>query len=341
MSGTQVLLSFAVVVVTLLVIDLFVVHRRTVTVTVRSALVWSLIWIGAGVVFGFAVFSSYDDGSALADYFAVFVVEKSLSVDNVFLWLVVFTALGVPKGAQRRVLLYGVLGALILRFGALSAGAAIMERFTWVLWIAGAFLIYAAYKMWAERHHPPGVGEGEADTRLARALRRVLRTTDGYRGQKFVVREAGKVLATPLLVALILIELTDVVMAMDALPATLSITTDVAVLMPAVGFALLGLRALFFVLAGIAERLRYLKVAVAVILFYIGATLIIENIIETFEVSTAMSLAVIGVVLVAAVVASIRSPRVIVPGEDVRPDPGEQMADDVGSPARDESPGRH
>src|SRR5690625_1609088 len=262
---------------------------------------------------------AYGGSEAVGAYFGVFMVEKALSVDNVFLWLVVFTALGVPKGAQRRVLLYGVLGALILRFGVLSAGAAIVEHFTWVLWLAGAFLIYAGYKMWAERHDHPGADESGADTRLAGTLRRVLHTTEGYRGQRFVVREGGKLLATPLLIALILVELTDVIMALDALPATLSITTDLAVLMPAVGFALLGLRALFFLLAGVAERLRYLKVAVAVILSYIGITLIIENVVESFEVSTGMSLAVIVVVLGAAVVASLRNPLVAAPAPGEEP----------------------
>lgn len=316
MSGPQVLVTFGVVVIVLLAIDLFVVHRRDTTVTVRSAAIWSVVWIGAAVGFGFAVFPFYGDGGSVGDYFGVFVVEKALSVDNVFLWLVVFASLGVPKNAQRRVLLFGVLGALVLRFGVVNAGVVIMESFTWVLWVAGAFLLYAGYKMWKERHEPVG-GHGasgtdtaeQTDSALTRLIRRLLPTTEGFRGDRFVVREDGRLRATPLLLALILVELSDIVMALDALPATLAISTDAVVVMCATGFALLGLRALFFLLSGIAERLRYLKIAVALILVYIGATLIIENVVETYHASTAQSLAVIGVVLAAAVFASVRAQR--------------------------------
>ncbi|MGC0250320.1 TerC family protein [Pseudactinotalea sp. Z1748] len=332
MSGSQVLAIFGVVVIVLLAIDLFVVHRRETTVTVRSAAIWSVVWIGAAVVFGFAVFPFYGDDGSVGDYFGVFVVEKSLSVDNVFLWLVVFASLGVPKNAQRRVLLFGVLGALVLRFGVVNAGVVIMESFTWVLWVAGAFLLYAGYKMWRERHEPVGghhAGGAEAeqtDSALTRLIRRVLPTTEGFRGDRFVVREDGRLRATPLLLALILVELSDIVMALDALPATLAISTDVVVVMCATGFALLGLRALFFLLSGIAERLRYLKIAVALILVYIGATLIIENVVEAYHASTAQSLAVIGVVLAAAVLASVRAQR----AED-----RSTGADDDGGPADD------
>lgn len=305
MTGTEVLIAFAAVVVALLVVDLFVANRRSVGLV--AAAVWSVVWIAAAVGFGLVVLPLYGGGEATQDYFAVFLVEKALSVDNVFLWLVVFTALEVPKSAQRRVLLYGVLGALVLRFGIINAGALIMERFTWILWIAGAFLVFTGYKMWAGRNDE---SDDDQDSALTGFVRRVLPTTDGFRDEKFVVREGGKLLATPLLLALVMVELADVVMALDALPATLAITTDVVVVMCGTGFALLGLRALFYLLAGVAARLRYLKVAVAVILVYIGASLIIENVIEAYEASTAMSLGVIGVVLALAVIASVRSPHI-------------------------------
>lgn len=310
MGATQVLIVFSVVVVALLAVDLLLVHRRNTIVTIRSAAIWSAIWIGTAIVFGFTVFSFYRGGDALGDYFGVFFVEKALSVDNVFLWLVVFAGLGVPKNAQRRVLFYGVLGALILRFGAVNAGAAIMERFTWVLWLAGAFLLYAGYKMWKERNEPVG-GHGGGESKITQLVHRVIPTTDGFRGDLFIIREHGKRMATPLLLALVLVELSDIVMALDALPATLAITTDPVVVMCATGFALLGLRALFFLLSGIAEKMRYLKVAVAVILFYIGVNLLAENLITGYHPSTAQSLSVIGVVLAAAVFASMRAEKVL------------------------------
>lgn len=305
MTGMEVLITFAAVVVALLVIDLFVANRRSVGIV--AAAVWSVVWVGAAVAFGLVVLPLYRDGAATQDYFAVFLVEKALSVDNVFLWLVVFTALDVPKPAQRRVLLYGVLGALVLRFGIINAGALIMESFTWVLWVAGGFLVFMGYRMWATRNDE---SDEDHESALTRLVRRILPTTDGFRGEKFVVREGGRVLATPLLLALVLVELADIVMALDALPATLAISTDVVVVMCATGFALLGLRALFYLISGVASRLRYLKVAVAVILVYIGATLIIENLVEGFHASTGLSLGIIGVVLALAVVASLRSPRI-------------------------------
>lgn len=318
MSAPAVLVAFGIVVSVLLFIDLFVVHRRAKVVTLRSALAWSIIWILAAAVFGVVVMNLYGGGEAVGAYFSVFIVEKALSVDNVFLWLVVFTSLGVPKQAQRRVLLYGVLGALVLRSAAVSAGVAIMETFTWVLWIAGAFLVFAGYKMWRERHESHGEDHGES--KIARLVRRVLPTTDGFRGEKFVVREGGKLLATPLLLALILVEMTDIVLALDALPATLGISTDGTIVLAATGFALLGLRALFFLLSGVAERLRYLKVAVAVILVYIGVTLIVENIVEAYHASTAQSIGVILVVLAAAVVASLRAEQIVSAGAGAQED---------------------
>lgn len=336
MSGTQTLIVFGVSVAALLVIDLFVVHRRDKTVTLGSALVWSVIWIMAAIIFGLVTMPLYGGREALGSFFGVFVVEKALSVDNVFLWLVVFTALGVPKGAQRRVLLYGVVGALVLRSAAVSAGVAILETFTWVLWIAGAFLIFTGVKMWLERNESHGHTDGE-EGRLMRVIKRILPTTQGFRGDRFVVREDGKILATPLLLALILVELSDIVLALDALPATLGISTDRVIVLSATGFALLGLRALFFVLSGVAERLRYLKVAVAIILVYIGAILLLESIIETYHASTAQSLAVVFLVLTAAVVMSLRNQHVVAHADVARwsdtdeaaPDPAH--ADDRGS----------
>lgn len=306
MSGTQTLILFVVVVAVLLVIDLFVVHRRGVTVTMRAAVTWSMVWFAVAAAFGLTVIPLYGGSEAIGSYFGVFAVEKALSVDNVFLWLVVFTALGVPKSAQRRVLLYGVLGALILRFGAISLGAAILERFTWVLWIAGAFLIYTGIKMWFEKQ---GTQEPDGESKIAKAVRKVLPTTDGYRGDRFVVREGGKLMATPLLLTLILVELSDIVLALDALPATLGISTDTVLVLSATGFAILGLRALFFLIAGVAERLTYLKFAVALILVYIGAMLIVESLFESYHASTVQSLIVIAVVLAGAVILSLHAAK--------------------------------
>lgn len=307
MSSTTLLTLFGCVVGVLIVVDLFVAHRRVREVSIRASAIWSVIWIVAGLGFGVATMPSYGGSEALTTYLTVYLVEKSLSIDNVFLWLVVFSSLQVPRELQRRVLIYGVLGALVMRTGVIYAGAALVERFTFVLYLAGAFLIYAGYKLWREPDEPQ---EQELkDPVVLRMLRKVVPTTDGYRGQRFVVRENGRWLATPLLTVLILIELTDVVLALDALPAALSITTDAAIIVTANVFGLLGLRSLYFLLAGVAERLHYLQTAVAVILVYIGGTLLIEGIVEGYHPSTAQSLGVIAFVLTAAVWASLRRER--------------------------------
>ncbi len=306
-SSTTLLTIFLAVVTVLLVVDLFVAHRGEREVTIRSAVIWSAVWILAGLGFGAATMPAYGGADALTTYYTVYLVEKSLSIDNVFLWLVVFSTLQVPSRLQRRVLFYGILGAFVMRFGVIFVGAAIVERFTFVLYLAGAFLVYAGFKLWRERERP---AEHELeDPVVLRLVRRVIPTTDGYRGQRFIVREGGRWLATPMLTALILIELTDVVLALDALPAALSITTEWEIIVTANLFGLLGLRSLYFLLAGIAARLHYLQAAVAVILIYIGGTMLVEGIVEGYHLSTAQSLGVIGVILAAAVWASLRRDR--------------------------------
>lgn len=307
MSSTTLLTIFAAVVGVLLVVDLFVVHRGVREVSIRSAVVWSAIWILAGLGFGAATMPAYGGPGALTTYYTVYLVEKSLSIDNVFLWLVVFTTLQVPHELQRRVLFYGILGALVMRSGVIFVGAALVDRFAFVLYLAGAFLVFAGVKLWRERNQPE---EHELkDPVVLRLIRQVIPTTDGYRGQRFVVREHGRWLATPMLTALILIELTDLVLALDALPAALSITTEWEIIVTANLFGLLGLRSLYFLLAGVAARLHYLQAAVAVILVYIGGTMLIEGVVEDYHLSTAQSLGVITVVLAAAVWASLRRDR--------------------------------
>jgi tellurite resistance protein TerC len=306
MSSVTLLTIFGVVVTVLLIIDLAVAHRGRGAVTIRSSLLWSAVWILAGLAFGAATMPFYGGADALTTYYTVYLVEKSLSIDNVFLWLVVFSTLQVPMEYQRRVLLYGVIGALVMRSGVIFIGATIVERFTFVLYAAGAFLVYAGFKLWRERSKPEAHVE---DPLILRLIRKVVPTTDGYRGQRFVVRENGRLLATPLLTALILIELTDVVLALDALPAALSITTEWEIIVTANLFGLLGLRSLYFLLAGIAARLHYLQAAVGVILIYVGGSILIEAVVDGYHISTAQSLGVIGVVLAAAVWASLRRDR--------------------------------
>jgi tellurite resistance protein TerC len=306
-SSTTLLTIFFAVVSVLLVVDLFVAHRGEKEVSIRSAVIWSAIWIVSGLVFGAATMPVFGGSEAVATYYSVYLIEKSLSIDNVFLWLVVFTTLQVPHHLQRRVLLYGVLGAFVMRSGVIYIGAALVERFAWVMFAAGAFLIYAGYKLWREREKPDE--HKLEDPLVLRIIRAIIPTTDGYRGEKFIVREGGRWLATPMLTALILVELTDVVLALDALPAALHITTEWEIIVTANLFGLLGLRSLYFLLAGIAARLHYLQAAVAVVLIYIGATMLLEASIEGYHLSTVQSLGVITIILGAGVWASLRRDR--------------------------------
>jgi tellurite resistance protein TerC len=292
---------FGVVIAGLLALDLLVVHRRARVVSLKEAASWSVIWIGVALAFGVFVVGRHGDG-ALTTFLTGYSVEKALSIDNVFLFVLIFTAFAVPRELQRRVLFYGVVGAIVMRVLVIMAGAALVERFAWILYAAGAFLVYAAVKLWRDRFDDPDLSHSTVMQRV----QRVIPTTDGFRGERFVVRENGRLLATPLFTVLVVVELTDIVLALDALPAMLSVTNDRFILITANVFALLGLRSLYFLLDAVAHRLTYLKAGVAVILGFIGLKLLTENIAGIYHVSTLQSLVIIGVVLVVSVIASLR-----------------------------------
>ena len=316
MTGTQVYVLMAAVVAPLVAVDLRV-GRRTPVLGLRAAAWWSAVWVVVGLGFGVAVMPFYANGGdePILTYLTVYAVEKSLSIDNVFLWLLVFAAFGVPRAYQRRVLFWGIAGAVVLRTTLIHASTALLERASWLLFVAAGVLLVGAVKLWRERHDEP---ESLEDHVLERWLRRLIPTTDGWRGERFVVREGGRWLATPLLFVLLFVELSDVVLALDALPAALSVTSDPVVITAANLFALLGLRSLYSLLADVAERLHYLKSAVAVILAFIAVTLVLEHVWGAYPLSTLHSLSVI--VLIMAV-ATVRSLRLGPPDPDPAADP--------------------
>ncbi len=297
---------FAVIVVGLLAVDLLVVHRNAHAVTIREAATWTAIWVGVAVVFGL-VFPRFHDGgtqgSPVAEYFTGYVIEKSLSVDNVFLFLLIFSALAVPRELQHRVLFYGVVSAIVMRTVLIFAGVALIDRFEWLLYVFGAFLIYAGVRTFRERTSHPDVGQSP----IFRRVQRILPTTADYRGDRFFVRENGRLLATPMFVVLVLIEFTDLIFAMDSIPAIFAITRDPFIVLTSNIFAILGLRALYFLLAGVADRLRYLKTGLAIILTYVGLKLFTENIDAIYHPTPLQSLLFIGTVLTVTVVASFRA----------------------------------
>ena len=306
--------GFAVVVLVLLAIDLLVVHRDSHAVSLREAATWSAIWIGCAVIFGLFVARLHEGvpgESTTVAYFTGYVIEKSLSVDNVFLFVLIFGALQVPKHLQHRVLFYGVAGAIIMRTVLIFTGAALIERFDWILYIFGAFLIYTGIHTWIQRNEHPDI----TDSKMLARIKRRFPTTDDYRGEHFFVRENGKLLATPMFIVLVLVEFTDLIFAMDSIPAVFAVTRDPFIVLTSNIFAILGLRALYFLLAGIADKLRYLKAGLAVILTYVGVKLVYERLHDDHLVPESwpgieplVSLAIIMGILAVAVVASLRDP---------------------------------
>lgn len=295
---------FGLVVIGLLVVDLVVVHRDPHAVTIREAATWTLIWISIAVVFGLLlpfVYEGSSQGNGRAEFFTAYVIEKSLSIDNVFLFLLIFSTLAVPKQLQHRVLFYGVVGAIVMRTVLIFAGVALVDRFDWLLYIFGAFLIYAGIRTFLQRTTHPDITHSAVFQRI----QKIFPTTNDYHGSRFFVRLNGRLFATPLFVVLVLVEFTDLIFALDSIPAVFAVTRDPFLVLTSNVFAILGLRALYFLLAEIADHLRYLKTGLSVILVYVGLKLFTENIHAIYHPTPLQSLAVIGTILTVTVVASL------------------------------------
>jgi tellurite resistance protein TerC len=294
-------LIFAIIVAGLLAIDLFVVQRDPHVVSVKEAAIWSAIWIGIAIVFGFVITYFHEGHGVVVEYFTGYVIEKSLSVDNVFVFVLIFSALRVPREYQHRVLFYGVLGAIVMRTVLILTGAALVARFEWILYVFGAFLLYVAAKTWRERNKATDLTK----SKLMKGIQRVLPTTDGYRKEHFIVREHGKRLVTPLFVVLVLVEISDLIFAVDSIPAIFAITQDPFIVLTSNIFAILGLRSLYFLVAGAADRLRYLNEGLAIILGFVGLKLLTEKIPGIPHPSPLISLGIIGTILLIVIVVSL------------------------------------
>ncbi len=271
-------------------------HRAASGSTTALALRWSAVWVGLGAGFGAVVWAAWGPARA-GEYYAGYLLEKSLSVDNVLLFALIFAAFAVPRAYQHRVLFLGVLGALALRAGMIAAGAALLSRFAWVTYVFGLFLLVTALRM----VRPHGDQSAQRGTRL---IRRVIPTTDRYHGDRFWVRQAGRRTATPLLIVLVLIEISDVIFAVDSIPAVFSVTREPFLVFTANAFAILGLRSLYFLLDGLMSRLVYLRTGLAVILCFVGLKMLLAGVIH---IPVAISLAVIVACLAATTWASLRA----------------------------------
>lgn len=264
--------GFLALIVALLALDLGVFHRKAHAVTRREALAWSAVWAALAGAFAGVVWWLF--GAARAqEYLTGWVIEKSLSVDNLFVILMIFTALRIPAADQHRVLFLGIASALVLRAVMIVGGAALLARFHWLVYALGAFLLVTGVRLWRHRRDAPDAGGGAA----TRWLRRVVPATPRLHGHRFFVRESGRWVATPLLLALCAVELTDVAFAVDSIPAIFAVTSDPFIVFTSNVFAILGLRSLYFALAGAIQSFRYLKVALAVVLAVVGVKMLAHS----------------------------------------------------------------
>ncbi|HEX9643932.1 MAG TPA: TerC family protein [Acidimicrobiia bacterium] len=292
-------IAFLAGMVVMLLVDLLVLHREAHAISIREASITSAAWIAIGVAFSLVVWLVLG-GDAGAQYITGYVIEKSLSVDNVFVWAVIFAFFSVPGMYQHRVLFWGIFGALVLRAVFIFAGVALLERLSWLLFVFGGLLLFTAVRV---ATHDPEEIHPERNPVL-RLVRRFVPVTADFHGQRLFTKEDGRRLATPLFVVLVLIEATDVVFAVDSVPAILAVSRDPFVVFSSNALAILGLRALYFLLEGARGRLIYLNRGLGVILFYVGVKMIVS---EWFHIPTTVSLAVIAVVLAITVWLSLRA----------------------------------
>ena len=292
----------------MLAIDLLA-HRRAHVIAVKEAAAWTGVWVGLGIGFGILVWQVWgaDRGQ---EYFAGFLIEKSLAVDNVFVWAILLSWFAVPRELQHRVLFLGVLGALVFRGVFIAAGSALIESFSWVLYVFAAFLVWTGWRMF--RHRDEHVDPSRS--RVLRAFRRLVPMTDAYHGQRFLVRRDGVLLATPLLAVLVLVEVTDIVFAVDSIPAIFAVTDEAFLVFTANAFAVLGLRAMYFLLADLVHRFIYLKLGLALVLIWVGIKMLLK--VDLLYIPTSVSLAVVAVLVGGSVAASLWATRgrVVEPG---------------------------
>lgn len=309
--------SFLAFVLGMLALDLGVFHRQAHTIKIKEALVWSAIWVSIALLFNFGIFqfwhiiqpgSSYSNNEAGFAFLAGYLVEKALSVDNIFVFLLVFAYFKVPEQYQHRVLFWGIIGALVFRALFIAVGSAILHQFVWTMIVFGLFLIFTGIKMVVAKDKKMEPGNNP----LVRMLRKIMPVTDDYHGQNFFKRIDGKLWATPLLVVLVTIEFTDIIFAADSIPAIFAITPDPFIVFTSNVFAILGLRALFFAVAGLMTMFKYLHYGLAAILVFVGGKMIYgylekEVIKEWPKFEVGHSLIVIALILGGSIVASVLS----------------------------------
>ena len=290
-------IGFNLFVLLAVALDLGIFHRNVHKVETREALMWSVIWIGMALAFGYFVWHWSGPVRGL-EYYTGYLIEKALSIDNLFVFLVIFRSFKVDARVQHRVLEWGIIGALLMRGIMIAAGAALLARFAWILMVFGVFLIYTGVHMIWKRDKEVHYERNP----IFRFASQHLRVTKEYDGGKFFVRRAGQLFATPLFLVLLIVEITDVTFAVDSIPAIFGITRDAFIVYTSNVFAILGLRALYFLLAGILDYFRYLGIGLALVLMFIGGKMVIE---PWAHISVGWSLAVVAGILLAAILISL------------------------------------
>lgn len=293
--------GFIAFVLAMLALDLGVFHKTAHRISVKEAAAWSVVWVGLAALFNVGVYFMFGPDRAL-EFTTGYVIEKALSVDNIFVFLVLFTFFAVPDTLQHRVLFWGVLGALVMRAIFIFAGGAFLAKFHWAIYVFGGILALTGLKLLR-------AGDEKVDPNknfAVRFFRKIMPVTDGYRGDKFIVRENGVRMATPLLLCLVAVEATDLIFAVDSIPAIFAVTRDPFIVFTSNIFAILGLRSLFFMLAGVMDRFKYLKPGLAFVLLFVGTKMLI---IDFYKIPVLASLGVIFGILTVAIVASLIATR--------------------------------
>jgi len=303
--GTPLLwIGFNLFVLASIALDLGVFNRRLHKVSMREATFFSLLWVALSILFGVGILH-YSGRQAGLEFFTGYLIEKALSVDNLFLFLVIFSTFAVDERVQHRMLEWGILGALIMRGAMILAGTELIQRFSWVLYVFGAFIVYAGIHMLfikKETVHPE-------ESFIFRFANKHLRITRDYKGEHFFVRNKGKIYATPLFLVLLVVEITDITLAIDSIPAIFGITQDPFIVYTSNVFAILGLRAMYFLLAGVLSRLRFLTVGLSFVLTFIGAKMIVHKWVDIPEY---VSLLVVAGILLLALAGSLLFPTKVV-----------------------------
>ncbi len=309
-------IAFNAFVLLMLALDLGVFHRKSHVVALKESLIWTAVWIGLALVFNLGVWHFFGTLQAV-QFLTGYVIEKSLSVDNVFVFALLFSYFAVPLQNQHKVLFWGILGALVMRAIMIAAGAILIERFTWIVYLFGAFLILTGIKMLVKRNetlHPER-------NPVVNWFKKLVPVTPDYRGDRFFVREKGVLMATPMFVVLLLVEISDLIFAVDSISAIFAVTTDPFIVYTSNVFAILGLRSLYFALAGAVDKFHYLKTGLAVVLMFVGVKMLLAH--SPWKLDTLLALGIIVLVLAGSIVLSLMRPKKpVIPVAVARPTVG-------------------